>query len=241
MKVKQVKKEELMPLVHLVNKLNFYIYVADRMQIVFLGNIGVGKTVLLKELVNFFESSTVLQEPVNEWNENGLLTNYGTKPEDFGFPLQVVVMSSLMRAWKSYDNQLASGELKFLFQERDFKCSRYIFQKILEKNNHLNIYQIQALNQLFMTFDSFYNSPDLYIYLTCSVEICQKRCFDRGHTWDRDTTLDHLIAIDKNYNEYVKNLISEGETVIKINAEHQCEEVVDNVKRCIKTWMKENM
>ena len=47
----------------------------------------------------------VLKEPVQEWNENSLLTNYGTKPED----LQVVVMSSLMRAWKSYDKQLATG------------------------------------------------------------------------------------------------------------------------------------
>ena len=229
----------MMPSVQLVN--NFFSFFADRMQIVFIGNIGAGKSELIKELTNCFESSSVLKEPVQEWNRNNLLTNYGTNPEDgFGFPLQVVVMSSLMREWKKYDDQIATGQIKFLFQERDIQCSRYVFQKILEEDNHLNIYEIQALNELFKSFESFYNPPDLYIYLTCSTEICQKRCFERGNTWDRDTSIDHFIAIDKHYDEYVNQLLKQGRNVKKINAEQHCEEVVDNVKRCIETWMNEN-
>ena len=147
------------------------------MQIVFIGNIGVGKSVLIKEITKCFQLSISLKEPVEIWNINNLLTKYGSNPEGgFGFPLQVVVMSTLMREWKKYYEQLETGQFKFLFQERDFQCSRYIFQQILEKNNHLNIYEVQALNELFKTFESFYKKPDMYIYLTCSPEICQKRC-----------------------------------------------------------------
>lgn len=79
------------------------------------GNIGSGKSTILKIIRESFPHLTILDEPLAEWQKVGeqgninLLGLYYDKPERWGFTFQIYAFMSRLNKWTEYSKMTGRG------------------------------------------------------------------------------------------------------------------------------------
>ena len=104
------------------------------------GNIGCGKTTLLKILQREFPQVKILNEPVGEWENiaNGkvnLLDLYYKDPNRWGLTFQNYALFTRVRRWKDNQN-LADSQVRI--SERSLSADRYIFASVMKDEGFLS-------------------------------------------------------------------------------------------------------
>jgi deoxyguanosine kinase len=105
------------------------------------GNIGSGKSTILKIIRENFPELTILDEPLSEWQNVGdkkdinLLGLYYQDPARWGFTFQIYAFMSRLTKWTEY-SKLSGGGIRI--SERSLLSDRYIFASIMRDSNILD-------------------------------------------------------------------------------------------------------
>lgn len=149
------------------------------MKIVIDGNIGAGKTTQL----NFLESDgfKVHREPIEKWP----LELFYSDPERWGLTFQLIILDTL---------KPAGG-----IHERCPRSSKDVFWKGLAKHpEESRVYD--------WAYETHGWSPDLYILLDKSPEMCMKHIQHRSQDGDASVSMDLLNQLHSDYHEMYENL-----------------------------------
>ena len=164
------------------------------------GNIGAGKTTVLKLMSKTFKDVEFVEEPVKEWQNLGgenLLESFYKDPERWGFSFEFYSMltkiQSLLKA--------ANSEKPIIIIERSI-LSNKLFMDLSKELGKLNPMEYKMLlNTYEFYLQNVYPQLSGVIYLDTPVDECVKRIIKRNRGEE--------CSIDKNYLESIKKKLDE--------------------------------
>ena len=156
--------------------------------IVVEGNIGSGKTSLVKMLTKEFSAHGIYEE----FSDNPFLPKFYAEPEKHAFPLE---LSFLAERYHQLKKELNTRDLfhKNIISDYYFIKS-LIFAEITLPEDEFALYK-----RLFHIIHQKLPQPDLLIYLYSDVERLQKNISKRGRDYESQITDDYLKKIHKGY------------------------------------------
>ena len=190
------------------------------------GNIGAGKTTVLKIIGKHFKDVEFVEEPVKQWQNLGgmnLLDAFYTDPKRWGFSFEFFSMLTKLKALL----KAANTAKPIIIIERSI-LSNKIFIDISKELGKLDKMEYRMLMN---TYDFYLQHvyPQLsgIIYLDTPVEECIRRITKRNRGEE--------CSIEKSYLELLKNKFDEmanssAMIVIKIDGMYDCER--DSVRLC---------
>ena len=190
------------------------------------GNIGAGKTTVLKIIGKHFKDVEFVEEPVKQWQNLGgmnLLDAFYTDPKRWGFSFEFFSMLTKLKALL----KAANTDKPIIIIERSI-LSNKIFIDISKELGKLDKMEYRMLMN---TYDFYLQHvyPQLagIIYLDTPVEECIRRITKRNRGEE--------CSIEKSYLELLKNKFDEmanssAMIVIKIDGMYDCER--DSVRLC---------
>ena len=156
--------------------------------IVVEGNIGSGKTSLVKMLTKEFSAHSIYEE----FSDNPFLPKFYAEPEKHAFPLE---LSFLAERYHQLKKELNTRNLfhKNIISDYYFIKS-LIFAEITLPEDEFDLYK-----KLFHIIHQKLPQPDLLIYLYSDIERLQKNISKRGRDYESQITDDYLKKIHKGY------------------------------------------
>lgn len=197
------------------------------------GNIGSGKSTLVKRMKNHFANNTdilFLQEPVDEWQQitdksgKTVLEKYYANQEKYAFSFQMMAYITRLSQLRNAINQ----GYKTIITERCVYTDKFVFAKMLYENKMMEDVNYQIYNKW---FEEFINDlPELkHIYLKTSPLIADKRVKQRQRSGEESIPLEYLnqchdyhenwlLDMNNNYSLLILDGdIDTGETPLQIN------------------------
>lgn len=169
------------------------------MKIVIDGNIGAGKTTLLNKLHNSNKTYNVLLEDVLLWKPWLKLFYKDPKKNSLGFQMRV-----LLSHLKHINCDISNPKDKYILERSPF-TSVYVFGKLLEESGDLSELEYSLCKDYEKKFGW---TPDIYIYLYTTPDICYKRIRKRDRDGEESISLDYLTKVHNKYENmfsYLKN------------------------------------
>ena len=156
--------------------------------IVVEGNIGSGKTSLVKMLTKELSAHSIYEE----FSDNPFLPKFYAEPEKHAFPLE---LSFLAERYHQLKKELNTRDLfhKNIISDYYFIKS-LIFAEITLPEDEFALYK-----KLFHIIHQKLPQPDLLIYLYSDVERLQKNISKRGRDYESQISDDYLQQIHKGY------------------------------------------
>ena len=183
------------------------------------GNIGAGKTTILKLLSINFQDIEFVEEPVNQWQNLGgqnLLEAFYKDPVRWGFSFEFYSMltkiQSLLKA--------ANSEKPIIIIERSI-ISNKLFMDLSKELGKLDTMEYKMLiNTYEFYLQNVYPQLNGIIYLDTPVDECIKRIIKRNRGEE--------CTIEKSYLESIKNKLDnlfENSAILvsKIDGKYDCE------------------
>ena len=190
------------------------------------GNIGAGKTTIMKIIGQYFTSVEFVEEPVSQWQNLGgmnLLDAFYSDPERWGFSFEFYSMLSKIKALLN----AANSDKPVIVIERSI-LSNKVFMDLSHELGKLEEMEYKVLMN---TYDFYLQHvyPQLsgIIYLDTPVEECVRRITKRNRGEE--------CSIDRSYLQRIKekmDLLADSSTmhVIRIDGMYDCER--DKVRVC---------
>lgn len=168
------------------------------------GNIGSGKSTLIKRLSMMNNKYIAYLEPVQTWQDNGLLKLLYCDPEQYAFTFQVL---ALLTRLKQYSEYAENKENNIMIWERGIESDK-IFQNILTRHKFISSLEIDVLNA------SYKPKALLNIYIRTPPEVCLQRILSRGRDEEKDITYIYLKELHDEHEEVLKNCyVIDGENI----------------------------
>lgn len=149
------------------------------------GIVGAGKTTLLKR----FESikATVIPEPVEKFQENGLLAKSYENPKEYAFPAQCHFFTSRINEFeRRFNNEKGAINVS----ERS-PYSDKLFADINMTDPDIKSCYLGMWKRWQDFMPKNMRNPTLFIYLRPSLETCMKRAKERGRPEDKDIDIEY--------------------------------------------------
>ena len=164
------------------------------------GNIGAGKTTILKIIEKSFKDIAFVEEPISKWqnigNEN-LLEKFYENPERWCFSFEFYSMLTKIEALI----KVASCDKSIILIERSL-LSNKIFIDISKKMDKLNNMEY---NILLKTWDFYIQNvyPQLsgIIYLNTPVDVCVNRIIQRNRNEECNVDKSYLNILHEKFKE----------------------------------------
>ena len=181
------------------------------------GNIGAGKSSLLKVIKERLPHLEVVFEPVNQWhsgkNGQSLLTDFYENPERWAYTFETFAMVCRV---KEYIKE-SSEEKITKIMERSIFSGHYCFAK----NDYINGFMNDIEWETYQTWFTFLTSnkvriPDGFIYLKVDPKVALERIAKRNRSGENNISIKYLEDINKRHDEFLleKNgLIKQVENV----------------------------
>ena len=200
------------------------------------GNIGAGKTTILKIIGKHLKDVELVEEPVKEWQDLGgmnLLDSFYSDPKRWGFSFEFYSMLTKIQALL----KAANSDKPIIIIERSI-LSNKVFMDISKDLDKLDKMEYRILMN---TYDFYIQHvyPQLsgIIYLDTPVDECIRRITKRNRGEE--------CSIERSYLELLKNKFDElanssAMIVIKIDGLYDCER--DSVRVCdnISSYLHQN-
>ena len=200
------------------------------------GNIGAGKTTILKIIGKHFKDAEIVEEPVKQWQNLGgmnLLESFYTNPKRWGFSFEFYSMFTKLRALLN----AANTDKPIIIIERSI-LSNKIFMDISEELGKLDKMEYRMLKN---TYDFYiqYVYPQItgIIYLDTPVDECIRRITKRNRGEECTIEKSYLELIKKKYDELGN---SSSMIIIIVDGMYDCERDSDRVCDNISNYLNPN-
>ena len=183
------------------------------MKLVFEGNIGCGKSSILKLIQNNKPiEMNIYNEPLYDWSKWLELFYSDMDKHSFGFQMRVL---------KSHLDK--KDILNGIFERSPLSCQK-VFGELLFEDKKMNELEWNLTNEF--NYDYGWN-PDLVVYLKCDPDICYQRIKQRNRNNEQLIDIDYLQRIHQKY----ENLYTDCKSykVITIDASNSIETVYEDV------------
>jgi len=160
------------------------------------GNIGAGKSTLLDCLREICPGTTIVQEPVQEWEELqtdgkcGLLESFYEDQKTYAFQMQ---MFALITGFQAIHESARFNDL--VVAERGILPSGCVFDRTLTKNGCLSASESAILQRARNYFSSLL-PESILIYIKTPVEVCLDRIRKRGRDGEELITAAYLSQLE---------------------------------------------
>lgn len=163
--------------------------------VVVAGNIGVGKSTLVKMLCNrlgwepFFEPQA----------ENPYLADFYRDMKSWAFHSQVFFLTQRLLAHRKLLDHPTS-----VVQDRSVYEDAEVFARNLYLQKHLSERDYLTYGDLYHVLSSFLPPPDLVVYLRASVDTLMHRIALRGREYEREIQPEYLSNLNVLYEEWIR-------------------------------------
>ena len=157
------------------------------------GNIGVGKSSLVKMLSSEMKARTVYEQ----FEDNPFLPKFYENPERYSFPLE---LSFLADRYKQHKMALTNLDMFAPLNIADYYFSKsLIFAGVTLEKDEYSLYR-----QLFDIILQQLPLPDLYVYLHSPVDRLMRNIEERGRDYEKKIEGEYLKKVQDGYFEYMK-------------------------------------
>jgi deoxyadenosine/deoxycytidine kinase len=160
------------------------------------GNIGVGKTTLVKKLCDNL-AWTPFFEPESE---NPYLADFYRDMQTWAFHSQIFFLTRRLRAHK--DLYLHPGSV---IQDRSVYEDAEICAHNLYKQHRIGERDYQTYQELYQVLVDFLPPPDLVIYIKASVPTLQQRIKQRGRDYEEKIDPSYLEQLNQLYEHWIED------------------------------------
>ena len=174
------------------------------------GNIGVGKSTLLKQIANRFPDVLILQEPVDVWtalkNSNGesLLELFYKDKRRYAYTFQNAAILSRLKLLRNAVQTARPGQI--ILTERSVLTDRHVFAEMLREQGFLDDIEWQLYTTWFDTFAKDLPMAGI-IHITTSADTAFQRIQTRARdgeglidpTYLSDLAAQHLRWLRQTY------------------------------------------
>jgi deoxyguanosine kinase len=198
------------------------------------GNIGVGKSTLLKLIGQMLQDVEIVLEPVNEWEKlvsddgKSLLSHFYEDSVRWGYTFQnCAILTRILETRKV----LSSTKKKVIITERSVLTDLHVFAKMNYELGNINSLEWSLYKKW---FDGYSNEIpiDAVIYVTTSVETANERIKIRDRKGEGGIPLEYLQKLDEYHHKWLDNT---DMPVLKVSTEENVfkHENVEKVKNFI--------
>jgi len=169
------------------------------------GNIGSGKSTLMKELKKAFADLPhviFLQEPVDDWNtirdDAGItmLEKFYGNQEKYSFSFQMMAYISRLATIRKAIRE--NPDCVFI-SERCLHTDKYVFAKMLYDDKKIESVDYQIYNKWFDTFIDDFDVTNI-VYIKADPSMCLERVAQRGRHGEAGIPLEYLQACGDYHN-----------------------------------------
>lgn len=174
--------------------------------VVIEGNIGAGKTTLVRRIADKFNARMILEH----FDDNPFLPKFYDEPEKYSFPLE---LSFLASRYKQLKEELVTQDLFKAFTVADYYFMKsLVFAASTLIGDEYNLYR-----QIFYIIYGSLPRPDIYVYLHLNPERLIQNIDRRGRNYEKSITIDYLQKIQDSYFAFFKQNPENKYLVIDIN------------------------
>ena len=166
------------------------------------GNIGSGKTTLVKELRRIYENHPniiIVDEPVNDWVEiidpksgKNIIEHFYADQERHAFAFQVMAyITRLRKLREAFDKFKDSPENNTIITERSLNTDRYVFAEMLQKSGKIETMHFAIYLSYFDLFAKEYPVHTI-IYVSTPPDVCFQRTIERARPGEDAIPLQYL-------------------------------------------------
>ncbi|MDX2245995.1 MAG: deoxynucleoside kinase [Bacteroidia bacterium] len=168
------------------------------------GNIGAGKTTLVKKLADHYRWEPHLEAV----DHNPYLEDFYQDMSRWAFPLQIYFLNSRF-------NQVVKirESPHTIIQDRTIYEDAFIFAKNLKETHHLSERDFANYFDLFKSMSQMIHPPDLLIYLRASIPKLIEQISRRGRDYEQNISIRYLEDLNRNYEEWISQY-KEGNLLI---------------------------
>ena len=200
------------------------------------GNIGAGKSTIMKIISNQFHDVEFVEEPVNQWqNLNGcnLLNSFYSDPKRWGFSFEFYSMLTKIQALL----KAADSDKPIIIIERSI-LSNKVFMDLSNDLGKLDKMEYAMLiNTYNFYLENIYPQIAGIIYLDTPVDECIRRITKRNRGEECTIEKSYLNSIKEKMDEMCN---SSTMIVIRIDGMYDCERDVKRVCDDIKRYLHPN-
>ena len=183
--------------------LGIYNYFFGKKWYIIEGNIGCGKTTLIKMLKEN-KDIEVIEEPVDVWkqikneHDENILGLFYKDPNQYAYLFQTIVFKTRMMS-------LEKKQLKmFRFSERSIWTDKNIFSKSCYELGNMNTIEKNTYDTWFEWLEQKITvKPDGIIYLRANPVICLNRLQMRNREEESSVTLEYMNIIHNKHEEWL--------------------------------------
>ncbi len=172
------------------------------------GNIGAGKTTLVKKLAAHYNWKAHLEAV----DHNPYLEDFYGDMGKWAFPLQIYFLNSrfnqVLEIRKSEDT---------IIQDRTIYEDAYIFAKNLKESHYLSERDYSTYLSLFESMSQMIAPPDLMIYLRASIPTLIRQITRRGREYESSISIKYLEDLNRNYESWISGYKEGNLLVIEVD------------------------
>ena len=200
------------------------------------GNIGAGKTTILKIIGKHFKDVVFVEEPVSEWQNLGgmnLLDSFYTDPKRWGFSFEFYSMLTKIKTLLN----AANSDKPIIIIERNI-LSNKVFMDISAELEKLDKMEYRMLKNTYEFYlQHVYPRLDGIIYLDTPVDECIRRITKRNRGEECGIEKSYLELLKKKFDEMANPSTM---TVIRIDGMYDCERDSSSVCENISNYLHAN-
>lgn len=166
------------------------------MHIGIAGNIGCGKTTLTRMLAEHYGWTPKYEDVV----DNPYLEDYYKDLSRWSYNLETYFLASRFR-----DVMEISRSEEVIVQDRTLMEGVYIFVANNHERGDLSDRDFNTYMMLFELMMKMVGTPDLLIYLRCSVPNLVSRIQKRGRDYEQGITIDYLQGLNEHYEKWISS------------------------------------
>ncbi len=173
-----------------------FTYTGAKKFIAIAGNIGVGKSTLVRLLCNrmgwqpFYEPEA----------ENPYLEDFYRDMRTWAFQSQVFFLTRRLRDHRRLlDHPTSVVQDRSVYEDAEIFAANLYRQGLMDERDH------HSYSDLYHVLIEFLPPPDLVIYLRASVTTLVSRIVQRGRGYEREISPDYLQQLNQLYDEWIAN------------------------------------
>lgn len=207
----------------IIGGLIYYYRSSRKQKLIYVeGNIGSGKSSLLKMIENKIKDSKLVYEPVNSWmsitgnhKDDNILSNFYNNMTRWAYSMQNIVYLTRVNDLIISRNQ--AKDKKYIFSERSIFTDRHIFAEIAHKSNNMNELEWKWYLEWYSFLYKYFKTsiePNGYIYLNCDVGVSMNRIKKRDRDGEDKIDVNYLKELCESHDLWMGQVKRSGKPVL---------------------------